>query len=99
MPRDRESDARVRVQSIPEHIAEEAEESNQGEYEGDYYEGEDECIHDFHFQALWWWLYSGKSSSQVILYSVIKGWALPRFLSGSQVSSAAEYPFHLIRKV
>ena len=30
---------------------------------------------------------------------MISGWALPRFLSGSQVSSAAEYPFHLIRIV
>ena len=39
------------------------------------------------------------SSGRVILYSVIRGWALLRFLSGSQVSSAVEYPVHLIRKV
>ena len=61
--------------------------------------GEYKGIHGFRFLALWWWLYSGKSSGWVILYSVIRGWALPRFLSGSQVSSAVEYPFHLIRKV
>ena len=51
------------------------------------------------FLALWWWLYSGKSFGQAILYSMIKGWAFPRFHSGSQVSSAVEYPFHLIREV
>ena len=62
-------------------------------------EGEGERVHDVRFLALWWWLYSGKSVSRVILYSVTSGWALPRFLSGSQVSSAAEYPFHLIRNM
>ena len=65
----------------------------------DDYERKDEGVHCFRFLALWWWLYSGKSSGQVILYLVIRGWALPRFLSGSQVSSAVEYPFHLIKKV
>ena len=61
--------------------------------------GKGECVHGFCFLALWWWLYSGKSDGRAILYSKISDWALPRFLSGSQVSSAAEYPFHLIRNV
>ena len=60
---------------------------------------EGECVHGFSFPALWRWLYSGKLVGQAILYSVISGWTLLRFLSGSQVSSAVEYPFHLIRKV
>ena len=72
LPRHHESDARVRVQSIPQHVAEEAKESDQGEGKNDDNQGEGESIHDFYFLALWW-LYSGKSDSQVILYSVIRG--------------------------
>ena len=99
LSRDCELDAGVRVQSVPEHVAKKTEEGEQEENEDDDREGKCEGVHGFRFWALWWWLYSGKSSGRAILYSVIRGWALPRFLSGSQVSSAAEYPFHLIRKV
>ena len=96
---DTELDARVRVQSIPQHIAKETQESDQGENEDNDTEREDKGIHSFHFLALWWWLYSGNLRDWVILYLVIRGWVLLRFLSGSQVSSVAEYPFHWIRKV
>ena len=99
LPRDRKPDARVRVQSIPEHVAKKAEKSDQREDKDNDKQCKDEGIHGFCFLALWWWLYSGKSRGRVILYSEIRGWALPRFLSGFHVSSAVEYPFHLIRKV
>ena len=52
LPRHRESDARVRVQSIPQHIAKETQESDQGENEDDDDEREDKGIHSFHFLAL-----------------------------------------------
>ena len=74
-------DAQVRVQSVPQYGAKETKESNQGENEGNDYQGEDEGVHDFRFLALWWCLYLGKSRGQVILYSAIRGWAFPKFHS------------------
>ena len=99
LPRDFKPDARVSVQGIPQHVAQQAEKSKKGENEGNDDMGEDKGIHVFHFLALWWWLYSRKSCGQAILYSVIKGWVFPRFCSGSQVYLAVGYPFHLTRKV
>ena len=92
-------DTGVRVQGVPQHTANKTKEGDQEEDEGNDDQGEDKSVHSFHFLVLWWWLYSRKSRGWMILYSVIRGWAFPRFLSGSQVSSMAEYPFHLIRKV
>ena len=47
-------DAQVRVQSVPQYVAKETKESNQGENEGNDYQGEDKGVHDFRFLALWW---------------------------------------------
>ena len=99
MPRNRKSDTGIRVQGIPQDVGDESQEGYDGKNEKQDDEGEDEHVHGFRFLALWWWLYSGKLVGRAILYSVVSGWALLRFLSGSQVSSAVEYPFHLIRNV
>ena len=40
LPRDRESDAGIRVQSIPQHIAEKTKESDKGEDKGNNNEGD-----------------------------------------------------------